>query len=267
MAQHHKLGILGLGRMGKCLADGLSKQPSFRSSPILFSNRSATSGAKSNVELVQSCDVIVLAVKPQNVVEVLKEIGPHLGKGKTLISIIASISTSEIENGVAKGTAVIRAMPNTPALVGEGITALCSGKSSSQAQLRVAKEIFEAVGKVVLVDENQMDAVTGLSGCGPAYLYVILESLTDAGIKVGLPREVATQLASQTVLGAARMLQVTQRHPAALKDEVTTPAGCTIDGLLELEEGKLRVTLIKAVVQATKRAKALAKKANVEGAK
>lgn len=253
--------------MGKCLAEGLTKQPAFSTTPILFSTRNPVPGAKSNTELVKSCDVVILAVKPQNVTEVLTEIGPHLGKGKTLISIVASISTAELENGVAKGTSVVRAMPNTPALVGEGITALCAGKSASPAHLEIAKEIFEAVGKVVLVDEKQMDAVTGLSGCGPAYLYVILESLTDAGIKVGLPREVATQLASQTVLGAARMLQVTQRHPAALKDEVTTPAGCTIDGLLELEEGKLRVTLIKAVVQATKRAKALAKKANVEGAK
>lgn len=253
--------------MGKCLLEGLSKQPAFSSNPIWFSTRGFVSGAKSNIELVKNCDVIILAVKPQNVAEVLKEIGPHLEKGKTLISIVASISTAEIENGVSQGTSVVRAMPNTPALVGEGITALCLGKSATKANLEVAKEIFEAVGKVVLVDEKQMDAVTGLSGCGPAYLYVILESLTDAGIKVGLPREVATQLASQTVLGAARMLQVTQRHPAALKDEVTTPAGCTIDGLLELEEGKLRVTLIKAVVQATKRARALAKKANVEGAK
>ncbi|MFM8270011.1 MAG: pyrroline-5-carboxylate reductase [Pseudomonadota bacterium] len=267
MPQRYKLGILGLGRMGKCLAEGLTRQAMFSSHPILFSNRSSTAGSQSNIELVNKCDVIILAVKPQNVVEVLNEVGPHLGKGKTLISIVASISTSEIEKAIAKGTAVVRAMPNTPALVGEGITALCAGSSASKNHLEIAKEIFEAVGKVVLVDEKQMDAVTGLSGCGPAYLYVILESLTDAGIKVGLPREVATQLASQTVLGAAKMLQVTQRHPAALKDEVTTPAGCTIDGLLELEEGKLRVTLIKAVVQATKRAKALAKKANIEGAK
>ena len=138
---------------------------------------------------------------------------------------------------------------------------------ASEKHLQIAKELFEAVGKVVVVEEKHMDAVTGLSGCGPAYLYVVLESLTDAGIKVGLAREVASQLAAQTVAGAAKMLQVTQKHPAALKDEVTTPAGCTIDGLLELEEGKLRVTLIKAVVQATKRAKALAKRSKTEGAK
>lgn len=267
MPQSYKLGILGFGRMGKCLADGLSKQPAFGSRPILFSSRGSLPGSKSNLELVKNSDVIILAVKPQNTPEVLAEVGPHLGKGKTLISIVASVTTAEIEKAVAKGTAVVRAMPNTPALVGEGITALCAGSSAGKNHLEIAEEVFGAVGKVVLIDEKQMDAVTGLSGCGPAYVYVILESLTDAGIKVGLPREVATQLASQTVLGAAKMLQVTQRHPAALKDEVTTPAGCTIDGLLELEEGKLRVTLMKAVVQATKRAKALGKKANSEGAK
>ena len=275
MAQPYTLGILGMGRMGRCLAEGLIKQKTFVLSPIGYSTRQSRTGmegahwkrTKNNQELVQNFDVIVLAVKPQNLKEVLVEIGEHLGPGKTVISIVASVSTSEIENLVAKGTVVIRAMPNTPALVGEGITAICRGASASEKHLQIAKELFEAVGKVVVVEEKHMDAVTGLSGCGPAYLYVVLESLTDAGIKVGLAREVASQLAAQTVAGAAKMLQVTQKHPAALKDEVTTPAGCTIDGLLELEEGKLRVTLIKAVVQATKRAKALAKRSKTEGAK
>lgn len=275
MAQHYKFGVLGLGRMGRCLAEGLNQQPGFAEKSLWFSARTRESVRDlpktwkqvSNLELVKTCDVIVLAVKPQNVREVLAEVGHVLGKGKTLISIVASVSTSELEAQVAKGTSVVRAMPNTPALVGEGMTALCGGKSTTPEQLRLAEEIFSSLGQVVTVDESHMNAVTGLSGCGPAYLYVVLESLTDAGIKVGLPRHVATQLAAQTVLGAAKMLQVTQKHPAALKDEVTTPAGCTIDGLLELEEGKLRVTLIKAVVQATKRARALAKNAKTEGAK
>lgn len=278
MASTPTLGILGLGRMGRCLAEGLIQNSTFSKNPIWYSTRhtetrTAPAGkgkyqvAQNNLELVKNSDVIILAVKPQNTGEVLKEIGPFLAKGKTLISIVASIPTSEIESAVAEGTAVLRAMPNTPAFVGEGMTAFCAGRSAGKEQIEIAQSIFESVGKVILVDEKNMDAVTGLSGCGPAYLFVILESLTDAGIKVGLPREVASQLASQTVLGAAKMLQVTQRHPAALKDEVTTPAGCTIDGLLELEEGKLRVTLIKAVVQATKRAQALAKKAKIEGTK
>jgi pyrroline-5-carboxylate reductase len=274
MSSPKQLGILGMGRMGSCLAKGLIAQKTFTPSQICFTTRHAETQARvhqemnikgvgSNAELVKNCDLIVLAVKPQNIREVLEEVGPLLGKGKTLVSIVASIETSEIEALVAKGTAILRAMPNTPAFVGEGMTALCPGKSATESDIQKAKEVFESVGKVILVDEKHMDAVTGLSGCGPAYLYVVLESLTDAGIKVGLPRDVATQLAGQTVLGAAKMLMETGRHPAALKDEVTTPAGCTIDGLLELEEGKLRVTLIKAVVQATKRAKALAKKAKI----
>ncbi|NBX91906.1 MAG: pyrroline-5-carboxylate reductase [Proteobacteria bacterium] len=269
-----RLGILGMGRMGRCLAQGLISQKTIEPHQMSFSTRHLETRAQathdlglkaavSNLELVKNSDLIVLAVKPQNMLEVLREIGPALGKGKTLISIVASVSTTDIETEIAKGTAVLRAMPNTPAFVGAGMTALCAGKSAAESDLKMAKEIFKSIGKVLLVDEKHMDAVTGLSGCGPAYLYVVLESLTDAGIKVGLSRDVATQLAGQTVLGAAQMLLETGRHPAALKDEVTTPAGCTIDGLLELEEGKLRVTLIKAVVQATKRAKALAKKAKV----
>jgi len=276
MASTPTLGILDLGRMGRCLAEGLIQKSTFSKNPIWFSTRNSETRApseaaskfkpaKNNLELVKNSDVIILAVKPQNTGEVLKEIGPALGKGKTLISIVASIPTSQIEGAIAKGTAVLRAMPNTPALVSEGMTAFCAGRSASKESIEITRSIFESVGKVILVDEKNMDAVTCLSGCGPAYLFVILESLTDAGIKVGLPREVASQLSSQTVLGAAKMLQVTGRHPAALKDEVTTPAGCTIDGLLELEEGKLRMTLIKAVVQATKRAQALAKKAKIEG--
>ena len=133
-------------------------------------------------------------------------------------------------------------MPNTPAFVREGITAICMGKYAIEKHWGFAHSLFSPLGRIVRVDEKHMDAVTGLSGCGPAYIYVILESLTDAGIKVGLPRELATELTCQTVLGSAKMLQQTGRHPASLKDEVTTPAGCTIDGLMELEEGKLRVT-------------------------
>src|SRR5690606_13569208 len=139
------------------------------------------------------------------------------------------------------------------------ITAACLGTTTSGRDWERTQRLFLPVGRIVRVDEKHMDAVTGLSGCGPAYIYMILESLTDAGIKVGLSRELATGLSGQTVLGAAKMLLETGRHPAALKDEVTTPAGCTIDGLLALEEGKLRMTLINAVVQATERAKALAR--------
>jgi len=149
-------------------------------------------------------------------------------------------------------------MPNTPCVVGCGMTALCKGKFATAQHLEIASTLFGVVGRTVVVDEKLMDAVTGLSASGPAYIYIILESLAEAGVKVGLPRDVATLLAAQTTLGAATVVLETGEHPAQLKDTVTTPAGCTIDGILELEEGKLRVTLIKAVVKAAQRAKELA---------
>lgn len=268
MMQAQKIGIIGLGRMGRCLAEGLDE-------PLLFSVQHPEklsdqplkpnwTLSKSNSELAKSVDVLILSVKPQNVRKVLKELAPELKTTQTLISIAASISTQMIEELIPSEIPVIRAMPNTPAMVGEGITALAAGKAARPEHLKKAQEIFQKVGTTVVLDEKHLDAVTGLSGCGPAYLYVVLESLTDAGIKVGLPREVAKDLATQTVLGSAKMLQKTGKHPAALKDEVTTPAGCTIDGLMELEEGKLRVTLIKAVVQATERAKALSTREEVK---
>jgi len=154
--------------------------------------------------------------------------------------------------------AVVRAMPNTPCSIGCGMTALCKGKFATAQQVETSSALFSIVGKTVIVDEKHMDAVTGLSASGPAYIYIILESLAEAGVKVGLPRDVATLLAAQTTLGAASVVLETGDHPALLKDAVTTPAGCTIDGIMELEEGKLRVTLIKAVVKAVQRARELA---------
>lgn len=265
------IGIIGLGRMGKCLVQGLVSSGTVKKSEVHFTTRHAEtaekaskelgiSACKDNAALLKECSTIVIAVKPQNVAEVLEEIGGKVQADQTFVSIAASISTEAMESCLGKAP-VLRAMPNTPAFVGAGITAMCLGKFAKEKDWEKAAVLFTPVGKLVRVDERHMNAVTGLSGCGPAYIYVILESLTDAGIKVGLPRDLASILASQTVLGAAKMLQDTGRHPAYLKDEVTTPAGCTIDGLMELEEGKLRVTLIKAVVQATKRAERLAKAA------
>jgi pyrroline-5-carboxylate reductase len=154
--------------------------------------------------------------------------------------------------------AVIRAMPNTPSALGAGAAALCRGRFVSAAQMELAERIFETVGRAVVVDEKHMDAITGLSGSGPAYIYIIIEALAEAGVKVGLPRDIATELAAQTTFGAAKMVLETGYHPAMLKDAVTTPAGSTIDGIMALEEGGLRVTLIKAVMRATERAKQLA---------
>jgi pyrroline-5-carboxylate reductase len=163
-----------------------------------------------------------------------------------------------IEKDLPPAVPVIRAMPNTPCIVGAGMTAICKGRAVTAEQVALTVDIFNVVGRTVVVDEKHMDAVTALSASGPAYIYIILESLAEAGVKVGLPRDIATLLAAQTTMGAAKVVLETGDHPALLKDAVTAPAGCTIDAIMELEEGKLRVTLIKAVVKAAQRAKELA---------
>jgi len=193
-------------------------------------------------------------VKPQVVGEVLKEIAPELSEHTLVISVAASVPTSYIEQHAGAKVPVVRAMPNTCSRVHCGMTGICSGAHASAAHLEIARAMFDAVGRTVVVDEKHMDAVTGLSASGPAFAYIILESFAEAGVKVGLPRDVSTLLAAQMMKGAASVVLETGDHPALLKDSVTTPAGCTIDGILELEEGKIRVTLIKAVVKATHRA-------------
>lgn len=211
-----------------------------------------------NLAVASWADLIILCVKPAHVADVVREIAPALNNGKLLVSVAASVATSEIEQAAVDiKVPVVRAMPNTPCSVGFGMTGLCRGRFADQEHLVLATQLFDAVGKTVVVDEIHFDAVTGLSASGPAFIYIILESLAEAGVKVGLPRDVATLLAAQTVQGAARVVLETGNHPALLKDAVTTPAGCTIDGIMELEEGKLRVTLIKAVMKATQRAKEL----------
>ena len=212
-----------------------------------------------NLEAAQGADLIVLGTKPTQVGEVVRQIAPALNRDKLLISIAASVTTGAIEAAAATEIAVIRAMPNTPATLGAGMTALVRGRFTQPAHMTIAERMFRTVGRVVEVDEKHMDAVTGLSGSGPAFIYIILEALAEAGVNVGLPRDIATQLAAQTAYGAARMVLETGAHPALLKDEVTTPAGCTVDGILELEAGGLRVTLIKAVKRATERARELAR--------
>ena len=207
-----------------------------------------------NRKAVQGADVVLLCVKPKVVGEVLKEISPDIKEKTLVISVAASVPTSYIEQHLTAKVPVVRVMPNTPSTVGCGMTGICRGAHAGAEDLETARTMFNAVGRTVVVDEKNMDAVTGLSASGPAFAYIILESLAEAGVKVGLARDVATLLAAQTMKGAASVVLETGDHPALLKDAVTTPAGCTIDGILELEEGKLRVTLIKAVVKATSRA-------------
>ena len=264
-----RVAILGAGKMGGTLLQAFLKQNLFAADQIhatvghaekalALSAQWGVDVTTNNLEAARQADLILVGVKPFQVPELIREIQPALTKEKTLISFAAAVKTRAIEDAAEMEIAVIRAMPNTPAALGAGATALCRGRFVGKEQMELAERIFETVGRAVVVDEKHMDAVTGLSGSGPAYIYIIIEALAEAGVKVGLARDIATQLAAQTTFGAAKMVLETGYHPALLKDAVTTPAGCTIDGILELEEGGLRVTLIKAVMRATERAKQLA---------
>ena len=264
-----KVAVLGAGKMGSILLqsflrDGLLS-PAQTWATVAHPERARMLKEKlkvragtDNSKAVKDADIIFLCVKPQVVADVMREIRTHVNEKQLLISVAASVPTDMIERAIEKDIPVVRAMPNTPCVLGAGMTALCKGKFATRQHLETATRFFDAVGRTVTVDEKHMDAVTGLSASGPAYIYIILESLAEAGVKVGLPRDIATLLAAQTTLGAARVVRETGDHPALLKDAVTTPAGCTIDGIMELEEDKLRVTLIKAVVKAVQRAKELA---------
>jgi pyrroline-5-carboxylate reductase len=264
-----KVAVLGAGKLGGMLLQawmraGLLSKESIRAT-VRHPERVHSLAEKLHIEVgtdnakaVKGADIIFICVKPQTVQEVLEEIRPSVSAGQLFISVAASVSTGQIETALGTKTAVVRAMPNTPCALGAGMTGLCKGKYVSAEEIALASSLFDVVGRTVVVDEKHMDAVTGLSASGPAFIYIILESLAEAGVKVGLPREIATLLAAQMTMGSAKMVLETGDHPAQLKDSVTTPAGCTIDGILELEEGKLRVTLIKAVVKATERAKELA---------
>jgi len=265
-----RIGVIGLGKMGTSLARGIQSGFQERASLLgLVRNEQGADALSQNLgfpvmaereEFLRGADVILLCVKPQDAKSVVNSFREKLKPNQTLVSICAGVTLSELREWVGASGAVIRAMPNTPCLISKGMTALSveEGGGSLSSQAKLVEEIFQTVGKTTLISENLMDAVTGLSGCGPAYAYLIIEALSEGGVKMGLPRKTATLLAAQTLLGAAEMvIQRDEFHPAALRDEVTTPAGCTIDGLLELEEGKVRISLIKAVVAATVRSKNL----------
>lgn len=265
-----RIAVLGAGKMGGILLQAFLKQELFAPEEIaatvaheeratVLSTQWGVEVTTDNLQAAQNAEILLLAVKPFQMQSLIERIRPALAPGKLLISVAASVKTSAIEEASGMEIAVIRAMPNTPSMLGAGIAGLCRGRYVSEDQMELASRIFATVGRTVVVDEKHMDAVTGLSASGPAFIYIILESLAEAGVKVGLPRDIATLLAAQTTFGAAKMVLDTGYHPALLKDAVTTPAGCTVDGILELEEGGLRVTLIKAVMRATERARELAK--------
>jgi len=263
-----KLAVLGAGKLGETLISGMLDVRVISRDRIVATAKHAErlDALKSkyrigvttnNRKAVKGASVVLLAVKPQAVKELLEEIRGELTRDQVVISVVASVTTAFLERTLNAPIPVIRAMPNTPCLLRSGMTALCKGVYAQEQQLKEAQRMFDSVGRTLILDEKYMDAVTGLSASGPAFMYIIIESLAEAGVKVGLPRSVATELAAQMTLGSAKMVLETREHPALLKDIVTTPAGCTIDGILELEEGKLRVTLIKAVVKATQRASEL----------
>ena len=260
-----KLAVLGTGKLAGILLRAYLKQGLFKPQNVTATVKHGEKAAKLAKEMgisastenrtaVRGADIVLLGVKPQVIGDVLQEISGELSSGALVVSVAASVPTSYIEQRLGAKAAVVRVMPNTCSTVNCGMAGICRGASATDQHVEIARAMFDAVGRTVVVDEKNMDAVTGLSASGPAFAYIILESLAEAGVKVGLARDVATLLAAQTMKGAASVVLETGDHPALLKDAVTTPAGCTIDGILELEEGKLRVTLIKAVVKATQRA-------------
>jgi len=270
MAINGKIAFLGGGNMAEALIKGLIIAGTANADQIMVTDVSADrlthlkktygiSSAKSNAEAAHEGGVIILSVKPQVIEKVLTEISLVVNDKKLVISIAAGVGLAKIEKSLHETSHVVRVMPNTPALVLAGAAALSAGKNASNDDLALAQSIFNSVGRVVVVDEKLMDAVTGLSGSGPAYVFMIIDALSDAGVKTGLPRPLALELAAQTVYGSAKMVLETKEHPGKLRDMVTSPGGTTIEGLHALEKGKLRATLMNAVEAATERSKELGK--------
>ncbi len=268
MLKNKQVGILGTGNMGEALIHGLLYGHLCRPEQIFCSDVRAERlkairekyGVKStshNVEVVKQSDIVILAVKPQIMKPVVEEIAKYLDLSKLIISIAAGVPLDAIEACARKDLKLIRVMSNICVSVREGVSAIAGGKHALKEDLMMAKTIFDSVGKSLFIEEDLLDAVTGLSGSGPAYIFLIIDALADAGVKVGLSRDDALVLAPQTVLGAAKMLIETGEHPGKLKDMVTSPGGTAIAGLHTLEEGGLRTTLINAVEVATQRSKAL----------
>ena len=268
MATQLQIGFLGAGKMATALASGLvnaklvAAKQLFAADPFATAREhfAAATGAKAattNLAVAKTANILILATKPDQAVAALAEISGGFTKKHLLISIAAGVTVAKLEAALPAGARVIRVMPNTPALVGAGAAGFALGKNATAADGELAKKLLSAVGVALQVKESLLDAVTGLSGSGPAYVYQFIEALSDGGVAAGLPRDIATKLAAQTVLGGAKMVLDTSVHPGALKDQVTSPGGTTIEGLHELEKGKLRATVMSAVRAATEKSKKL----------
>jgi pyrroline-5-carboxylate reductase len=258
------VGILGCGTLGRAIAAGLQAHAGVsaiaattrRGLPIPELPRVEI--ARSNRDLASRADVIFLCVKPFQVEAVAREIADDLRAEQLLVCTAASVSTTQVRYWTGERAPIIRAMPNMPCRINAGMTVLAPGTGTTPENIALAESLFAMLGRTAVIDERLMDAATGISGCGPAYAYVIIEALSDAGVKLGLSRDVARLLVAQTMMGSAKMVLESDAHPAALKDQVTTPAGCTTDGLMELEDGKIRHTLLRAAVAAAERSAKLA---------
>jgi pyrroline-5-carboxylate reductase len=268
MLRNRQVGLVGTGNMGEALIKGLIHGHVCKPEQIFCSDTRlerlkairetyGVKGTSHNIEVVKHSDILILAVKPQIMKEVVHEVTKYLDLSKLIISIAAGVPLDAIESCAKRELKLIRVMPNICVSVREGASAIAGGKHIIKEDLMIAKTIFDSVGKSLFVEENLLDAVTGLSGSGPAYIFLIIDALADAGVKVGLSRVDALLLASQTVLGASKMLIETGEHPGKLKDLVTSPGGTAIAGLHTLEEGGLRTTLMNAVEVATQRSKGL----------
>lgn len=264
------IGFLGAGQMASALAAGWSQagllDPSralaadpFPAARDKFTQTSGVKAVATNREVVEACDVLVLAVKPQVIAAVLAEVRPLLKPRHLVISIAAGVTLQTLSETLGSGTRLVRVMPNTPCLVGASAAGYAAGTAATPDDVALVGNLFGAVGKAFALPEHLLDAVTGLSGSGPAFIYVLIEALADGGVRVGLPREVAQALAAQTVFGAAKMVLETGQHPAALKDNVASPGGTTIAGLHALEKAGFRAALMDAVEAATMRSKELGK--------
>jgi len=269
MLNNKKIGIIGTGNMGEALVSGLVssqkagsghiicadvRQDSLESVKEKYGVRTTTN----NTEAIKQSEIIIYSVKPQILASVLKETAPFLDMSKLIISIAAGVPLAAIESCVNKKLRLVRVMPNIAAFVKESASAIAAGQHTHKDDIKLAKAIFDSVGRSVFIEENiLMDAITGLSGSGPAYIFLIVDALADAGVKMGLSRKDALFLSSQTVLGAAKLLLETKEHPGQLKDRVTSPGGTAIAGIHTLEKGGLRTTLINAVEAATTRSKEL----------